>query len=574
MSGDLAMLGRVLGGLIVVLVTIALVARVARRARGDNAGSGLRIVERIGLSREANLAVVEFSDRRLLLGVTSQGVTMLADADGSPSAEIRSSEVVLEGTEVSEGSEVFAVPSSRREARQSRTTKGAVAGAVRASLRRQLGLKSKADDGRPRRRGSSPGVTRDPALVPHTVSAPENIDYEEFRETEDEASELAASFGTWPVEPEPVAIEPAPVDALLVDVRDTLDPIDSFDSADSVDSWNSGVSAEAPRRSGRRAAGPPRDAAPQTRAENRASLRDAPVEDDRDENTSLPENLNLDEYPDLASALRAAGRTAAGPKAQPVPQPQSWFEPQPGAQFDPRPIPAPRRPRGPRSTYVPDSPAALLEASEPPVGSQAQRSPQPRTAPQAQSDTQFDAQAQPRPPARSQAQPNPAAQRRPETSGRLRPQLRPEARLPARSYAERPAAQPDTLPERTARQVAAFQAEAYPDAVSTADRTGTGKRARTATTAQGRHPAQPPTAPRAQSVLPERPHQPRRPQPAPQLAPQTRAQAQGRTPEQPPAQPSGRRSQQQHPQVNGSVLSPRTWRQGVDALRDLTVRRS
>jgi flagellar biogenesis protein FliO len=553
MSGDLAMLGRVVGGLIVVLVTIALVARVARRARGENAGSGLRIVERIGLSREANLAVVEISDRRLLLGVTAQGVTMLADIP-EPAAS-----VVLAGTEVSGESEVFAVPASRREARQARTGQSAVAGAVKDSLRRQLGLKKPADEGRRRRgdrggRGMAPEATRDPALVPHTVSAPENIDDDDLRESEDAASELAASFATAPAEYF-APVEHAPVDALLADVRD------SADSADSL---------AAPRPSGRRAAGPPQDATPRTRAENRASLRDAPAEEDQDQNTALPGDLNLDEYPDLASALRAAGRTAAEPKPQPAPPPRPWFEPQPGPQLDPRPIPAPRpgaessrrRSRGPRSTYVPDSPAALLETSAPQTSPQAS----PHASPQAS------------PPARTRT----PGQLRPQVAPRPRPEIRPEARLRTRPNPEMLAPQHETLTERTARQVAAFQAEAYPDAVGVANRTGGGKRA---ATAPGRHPAQPSTAPtastastapapRAQSVLPERPHQQRRPQPAPPAGPRTRAQAQGRTPEPPPAQPSGRRSQQEHPQVNGSVLSPRTWRQGVDALRDLTVRRS
>jgi flagellar biogenesis protein FliO len=83
MSGasDLAMLGRVMGGLIVVLVLVGLAAKLVRRTRGTNGDSGLRIVERIGLSREANLAVIEVASRKLLLGVTAQGVTMLADLD-------------------------------------------------------------------------------------------------------------------------------------------------------------------------------------------------------------------------------------------------------------------------------------------------------------------------------------------------------------------------------------------------------------------------------------------------------------------------------------------------------------
>jgi flagellar biogenesis protein FliO len=83
-ADNLAMLGRVVGGLIVVLVLIGLAARVARRARGQKGTSGLRVVDRIGLTREANLTVVEVANRMLLLGVTARGVTMLADLDADP----------------------------------------------------------------------------------------------------------------------------------------------------------------------------------------------------------------------------------------------------------------------------------------------------------------------------------------------------------------------------------------------------------------------------------------------------------------------------------------------------------
>jgi len=82
-ADNLAMLGRVMGGLVVVLVLIGLAARVARRARGHKGTSGLRVIDRIGLSREANLTVVEVANRVLLLGVTAQGVTMLADLDAA-----------------------------------------------------------------------------------------------------------------------------------------------------------------------------------------------------------------------------------------------------------------------------------------------------------------------------------------------------------------------------------------------------------------------------------------------------------------------------------------------------------
>jgi flagellar biogenesis protein FliO len=83
------MLGRVMGGLIVVLVLVGLTARIARRARGNKGSTGLRVVDRVGLSRDANLAVVEVSNRMLLLGVTSQGVTMLADLDDAGHRDAR-----------------------------------------------------------------------------------------------------------------------------------------------------------------------------------------------------------------------------------------------------------------------------------------------------------------------------------------------------------------------------------------------------------------------------------------------------------------------------------------------------
>src|SRR4051812_523628 len=75
----MALLARSVGGLLVILVLIALAARAVRRSRGRSVGDGLRVVERGGLSKDAALAVVEVHGRSLLLGVTSQGVSMLAD---------------------------------------------------------------------------------------------------------------------------------------------------------------------------------------------------------------------------------------------------------------------------------------------------------------------------------------------------------------------------------------------------------------------------------------------------------------------------------------------------------------
>jgi flagellar biogenesis protein FliO len=82
-ADNLALLGRVMGGLVVVLVLIGLAARIARRTRGLKGTTGLRVIDRIGLSREANLTVVEVANRVLLLGVTAHGVTMLADLDAA-----------------------------------------------------------------------------------------------------------------------------------------------------------------------------------------------------------------------------------------------------------------------------------------------------------------------------------------------------------------------------------------------------------------------------------------------------------------------------------------------------------
>ena len=83
-AGDLASLARVVGSLVVVLVVVALCARLARRTRGARPGAGLRVLDRTGLSREASLAVVEFEGRSLVLGVTTHAVTVLAESHTVP----------------------------------------------------------------------------------------------------------------------------------------------------------------------------------------------------------------------------------------------------------------------------------------------------------------------------------------------------------------------------------------------------------------------------------------------------------------------------------------------------------
>jgi len=93
-ADDLSLLARVTGGLVVVLVVVAVVARLARRARGVGKGEYLRVVERIALSREVYVAVVQAGGRSLLIGVTPQGIALLAQLDAPPGqAPVR---VVLE----------------------------------------------------------------------------------------------------------------------------------------------------------------------------------------------------------------------------------------------------------------------------------------------------------------------------------------------------------------------------------------------------------------------------------------------------------------------------------------------
>jgi flagellar biogenesis protein FliO len=84
LADNLTLLARVTGGLFVVLVVVAVAARLARRARGVGHGEYLRVVERVPLSREVYVAVVQAGGRSLLIGVTPQGIAMLAPLDVPP----------------------------------------------------------------------------------------------------------------------------------------------------------------------------------------------------------------------------------------------------------------------------------------------------------------------------------------------------------------------------------------------------------------------------------------------------------------------------------------------------------
>jgi flagellar biogenesis protein FliO len=82
-AADLVMVARVAGSLIVVLVVVALAARMARRGRWHRAEAGLRVVDRTGLTRDASVAVVEVGDKALVLGVTPHGVSVLTVLDSA-----------------------------------------------------------------------------------------------------------------------------------------------------------------------------------------------------------------------------------------------------------------------------------------------------------------------------------------------------------------------------------------------------------------------------------------------------------------------------------------------------------
>lgn len=80
-GSDLLMLGRVTMSLLVVLTVVVVAGRLMRRAGGGIAGSTVRVRARVGLTREASLAVVEIGDSALVLGVTPSSVRLLTSMD-------------------------------------------------------------------------------------------------------------------------------------------------------------------------------------------------------------------------------------------------------------------------------------------------------------------------------------------------------------------------------------------------------------------------------------------------------------------------------------------------------------
>ncbi|MBI4941489.1 MAG: flagellar biosynthetic protein FliO [Actinobacteria bacterium] len=90
MSGDgAATILRVVASLVVVLVLALIAARLAKRAGVRGEGAGLRVVDRVGLTRETAVAVVEVGGRVLVLGTGAHGVSLLAELDPAEVAVAR-----------------------------------------------------------------------------------------------------------------------------------------------------------------------------------------------------------------------------------------------------------------------------------------------------------------------------------------------------------------------------------------------------------------------------------------------------------------------------------------------------
>lgn len=72
---------QVVASLVVVLLLVVVVGRFARRAGVRGEGAGLRVVERVGLTRETAVAVVEVGGRLLVVGTSAHGVSLLTELE-------------------------------------------------------------------------------------------------------------------------------------------------------------------------------------------------------------------------------------------------------------------------------------------------------------------------------------------------------------------------------------------------------------------------------------------------------------------------------------------------------------
>ena len=80
-AADLVAAARTIGALIVVLAIAYGLARLARRSTSASMARGVRVVDRLALTRDASLAVVQVAGRGLVLGITSQSVSVLTEIE-------------------------------------------------------------------------------------------------------------------------------------------------------------------------------------------------------------------------------------------------------------------------------------------------------------------------------------------------------------------------------------------------------------------------------------------------------------------------------------------------------------
>lgn len=78
-TGELVTLARVFASLLAVVALTLIAARLARRAGLRTPSRGVRVMERVPLTREATLAVVRVVDRAVVLGVTPHGVIVVTE---------------------------------------------------------------------------------------------------------------------------------------------------------------------------------------------------------------------------------------------------------------------------------------------------------------------------------------------------------------------------------------------------------------------------------------------------------------------------------------------------------------
>ncbi len=300
-------IARIGGGLLVVVALVFISAKVARRVRGQTGDSGLRVIDRIVLSREAHLAVVDAGGRRLLLGVTPHRISLVGalDEDGPVDDAAARALAALDLGDAEHAvqpaaelaAELESVPAPAERLAAARQVQEAAATAAFGEVLAQA---------------ASNGA--------HALPVPDVADAPDYG-TPDPGSGYQPGYL-----PDAVAADdvPLPTRRRRRARHAGAPPNDAPEP-----SRNSAAQSSAPSNAPEpeRLPHPPQPAQPQP-----AQPQPAPAK------RLTPSGVDLSGHPDLASALRAAGRTVTPPAVAPAPaQPvRPRYAPQAG------PIPAPR----------------------------------------------------------------------------------------------------------------------------------------------------------------------------------------------------------------------------------------